>query len=193
MKRAGSAGHLPGTIVQEIRSKEAFTITEITFREITDPEQKSTLCNDILRALPHWFGVEASLVGYVQAVRELPVCAAFEGAHPVGFVGLKLHSPDTVEISVMGVLTHLHRRGVGRRLVEWCVDRCRAGGRTFLTVKTLDDSRPDEGYERTRHFYCGMGFKKLETFPLHWDEYNPCLFMARYIPPAGGAEGGGAS
>ena len=53
----------------------------------------------------------------------------------------------------------------------------------YLTVKTLDESRECSSYEKTRLFYLKAGFKPLEVFPMLWDEYNPCLFMAKYINP----------
>lgn len=81
----------------------------------------------------------------------------------------------------MGVLRAYHRQGVGRRLIASCEDFCRAHKMEFLTVKTLDASRPDEGYGKTRLFYQSAGFKPLEVFPLLWDESNPCLFMAKHI------------
>ena len=41
-------------------------------REITDPEEKSRICDRILHALPLWFGIEQSIVEYVEEVRSLP-------------------------------------------------------------------------------------------------------------------------
>ncbi len=155
-------------------------------REILNTEQKATICNDILRALPDWFGIEASLVEYVNGVGALPFYAAFDNDAPVGFAALKEHGAHTAEICVMGVLTRYHRHGLGRRLVDCCEQFCRETGRTFLTVKTLAETHPDEGYQKTRLFYLGMGFKPLEVFPLLWDEKNPCLFLAKYVRGIGG-------
>ena len=149
--------------------------------EIVNANEKSKLCNGILRALPGWFGVEQSIVEYVQAVADMPFYAAEENGEFVGFVAIKVHNADTCEVCVMGVLPQHHRHGVGRELIEACEAYGRSHGMTFLTVKTLDASRPDEGYARTRRFYTAMGFKPLEVFPLLWDEANPCLFMAKCI------------
>jgi len=54
-------------------------------------------------------------------------------------------------------------------------------GKEFLTVKTLADTHPDEGYAGTRRFYLAMGFKPLEVFPTLWDEANPCLLMVKRL------------
>lgn len=150
-------------------------------REITGEREKSTLCEAILRALPGWFGMEESLLEYVEKVKRLTFWAAFDGERAVGFLALEEHNPYTGEVCVMGVLPEYHRRGAGRRLVEQCEAFAREKGMEFLTVKTLDASREDAGYARTREFYYAMGFRPLEVFPLLWDEANPCLFLAKYL------------
>jgi len=150
-------------------------------REIIDAQVKSDICNDILRALPSWFGNEAAIVSYTHEVREMPFSAAFVGDKAVGFVAIKEHNEFTAEVCVMGIRTEHHRHGIGRELIHRCESYCAATKREFLTVKTLDESRVDEDYEKTRQFYLGMGFKPLEVFPLYWDEDNPCLFLAKYL------------
>jgi GNAT superfamily N-acetyltransferase len=153
-------------------------------REIMNPDEKSRICNDILRALPDWFGIEESIIDYVRQVRALPLLAVFDGVKPVGFVAVKPHNAHTVEVFVMGVLGEYHRQGIGRTLIDCCERYCRENNLSFLTVKTLDESRADDSYSKTRLFYFSVGFKPLEVFPLLWDESNPCLFMAKHI--AGG-------
>jgi GNAT superfamily N-acetyltransferase len=139
------------------------------------------VCETILRALPDWFGNEASIADYTRGVADMDLFAAYDGGKVIGFTGLKTHNPYTAEIAVMGVLTQYHRHGIGARMVEACVALCRARAMEFLTVKTLDASHPDEGYGKTRRFYEAMGFRPLEVFPLLWDAENPCLFMAQYL------------
>jgi len=150
-------------------------------RIVESPQQRRNICLAILRALPDWFGSEVALLDYAHQCETLPVFAALEGKQPLGFVALKQHSKFTREICVMGALPEAHRRGVGRALLSACEETCRAEGTRFLTVKTLADTHPDEGYAKTRAFYQAMGFVPLEVFPLHWDEENPCLFMAKYL------------
>jgi len=154
---------------------------DFVFREVTAAQVKSEICNDVLRALPSWFGLEFAIVNYTQEVREMPFYAAFDGEKPVGFVAIKDHNEFTAEIWVMGIYTEYHRHGIGRELIRWCEDYCTTTGREFLTVKTLDESRASKSYEKTRLFYLGVGFRPLEVFPLHWDKDNPCLFMAKYL------------
>jgi len=150
-------------------------------REITGRLEKPALCEEILRTLPGWFGIEASLLEYVEKVKGLTLWAAFDGEKAVGFLAFEEHNPYTGEVCVMGVRPEYHRQGAGRLLVERCEEFAREKGMEFLTVKTLAGSREDAGYARTREFYYAMGFRPLEVFPLLWDEANPCLFLAKYL------------
>jgi len=153
----------------------------IEINEIFEPDTKSSICNAILRALPSWFEIDASIVDYVEKVRLMPFFAALDDDKEVGFVALKIHNAFTAEICVMGVLEEYHRQGVGKKLVIRCEKYCVDNRIEYLTVKTLDESRESDSYRKTRLFYQSMGFKPLEVFPLLWDEDNPCLFMAKYI------------
>jgi len=38
----------------------------IQIREVNNANEKSDICNIVLRALPNWFGVEASIVDYIE-------------------------------------------------------------------------------------------------------------------------------
>ena len=148
-------------------------------KEVYNPDEKSTICNDTLRALPNWFGVESSIVGYTKQVKTQPFFAAFENGKAVGFVAIKVHNPSTSEVCVMGILKDYHRQGIGKKLIECCVEYCKENKMEFLTVKTLDESKKDANYEKTRLFYLAAGFRPIEVFPLFWDENNPCLLMAK--------------
>lgn len=156
-------------------------IRSFEIRELTDPEEKSRICDSILRALPDWFGIEESIVDYVNKVRAMPFFTAYSEDKAAGFAAIDRHNRYTGEICVMGVLKPFHRAGIGKALVRKCEDYLKRDGAEFMTVKTLAESHPDEGYARTRAFYNAMGFRPLEVFPLHWDAENPCLFMAKKI------------
>ncbi|MDR0272160.1 MAG: GNAT family N-acetyltransferase [Clostridiales bacterium] len=149
--------------------------------EIFSPEEKSKICNEILRSLPEWFGIEASIVDYVQQVQSMPFYAAFDCGMAVGFVAIKIHSKFSSEICVIGILKTHHSQGIGKKLIECCELFCKENKIEFLTVKTLDESRECEEYNKTRLFYLSAGFKPLEVFPTLWDEDNPCLLMAKCL------------
>lgn len=148
---------------------------------IFDKEQKGAICEGILRMLPNWFGIEEAIVDYAKITKEMPFYAVYQDNNPIGFVAIKVHNQYTAEVCVMGILQKYHRKGIGKMLINKCEEFCRESGKEFLTVKTLDESRIDESYEKTRLFYIAMGFKPIEVFRTFWDESNPCLFMAKYI------------
>jgi len=155
--------------------------TTVQIQEVFEADEKSRICNAILRALPDWFGIETAIIGYINDTRAMSFYAAYANGAAIGFAAVKNHNPYTSEVYVMGILPEHHNKGIGRALIDFCEAYCADKGSEFLTVKTLDEAREDEGYEKTRLFYLAMGFRPLEVFPLLWDESNPCLFMAKYL------------
>jgi ribosomal protein S18 acetylase RimI-like enzyme len=138
-------------------------------------------CEAIGRALPAWFGIEEGLEDLRHCAETQAGVVALAGDAVVGFVTLTRHFPETWEITWMAVHPNRHRRGIGRRLVEAAVERCREEGATTLLVKTLADTHPSPEYARTRAFYQALGFSRLEVFPDLWGPHNPCLLLARTI------------
>ena len=53
--------------------------------EITDGNLKKKYTEQILRMLPEWFGVEESLVEYIETVDKYPFFGAFKKGECVGF------------------------------------------------------------------------------------------------------------
>lgn len=131
-------------------------------QQVDESEQKSQICDMILRALPNWFGIESSIVDYVKEVQSFPFWTAFDGEKPIGFAALKKHNPYTSEVYVMGVLKEYHRHGVGRELIQSCEAYCAENQIMYLTVKTLDESRENHSYEKTRKLSFD-GFSSLRS------------------------------
>lgn len=154
---------------------------------ITGPHvQQSSIVNDILRALPDWFGIEESIVNYVQEVQDLPVFLAYRGSQSdtsnvAGFISIKSHFDQAAEVHLIAVRVEHHRAGVGRLLLAAAEEWLRARGVEYLQVKTLSPSRESEHYARTRKFYEAMGFRPLEEFTTLWGERNPCLMMVKAL------------
>ena len=148
----------------------------------------------LLRALPQWFGIEASNAAYVETARRLPAYLAWlpTPAGPDGDPGaagvllLERHFPGAAEVHLLAVDPAYHRRGAGRSLLATAEAGLVAEGVEYLQVKTLGPSHPDEGYERTRKFYAAMGFAPLEEIHGLWDPGNPCLIMIRHLAPGDG-------
>lgn len=143
--------------------------------------EKSELCEPVLRSLPEWFGLEDANQHYLEAIDQLPTFLALDHTRVVGFLTLKQHYPKSAEVYVTGVQPLYHRRGLGRALLFAAEKYLREQGVEFLQVKTLSESRPDEGYAKTRKFYLAMGFHKLEEFKTFWDEANPALLFIKKL------------
>ena len=138
-------------------------------------------CENILRALPDWFGIEEANQHYIKSSRELPTLLAYVDDHVAGFLTLKHHSPYTAEIYVMGVYPQFHRQGVGRAMIDHAETTLKDNHVEFLQVKTLSSQHPDPYYARTRQFYEALGFRPVEEFPTLWGESNPCLMLIKSL------------
>lgn len=139
------------------------------------------ICEAILATLPTWFGIPEANADYVVAAEANPTFVAYEDGKPVGLTTLTRFGGFAAEVHLMAVLPELHRRGVGRSMLDQAESWLRAQGVEYLQVKTLSDSADDEGYAKTRAFYRGMGFRDLEEFPLLWDPSNPALQLIKRL------------
>jgi GNAT superfamily N-acetyltransferase len=136
----------------------------------------------ILRALPEWFGIESSIIDYIEFTQTHPLFFIGDERHEVlGFIGLGLHGEYAAEVHIMAVDPDARRRGLGRKLIEEVERWCRARGIEYLQVKTLDKSRESAAYAQTRRFYEAMGFRLLEVFPTLWDPHNPCALYVKAL------------
>jgi ribosomal protein S18 acetylase RimI-like enzyme len=154
-----------------------------------EPAQ-AAVCAPILRALPAWFGLEEATAQYIRDIEEMPTLLAVAPAGQdvpgaqdkvVGFLTLNYHTAYAAEIHVMGVLPAMHRRGVGRALVDRAEEVLCGEGIEYLQVKTLSPRRESEDYARTREFYSALGFRPLQEFPELWGAGNPCLQMIKWL------------
>ena len=146
------------------------------------------VCEDILRSLPDWFGIEESIQEYAAAIRKMPTVAATRNGQVIGFLALHRHNEVTAEIHVMAVREEYHRAGAGSALVAAAERWSREQGCRLLEVKTLGPSHPSEHYQRTRAFYAARGFLPLEELEGLWPG-NPCLIMVKVLGAATPEEG----
>ena len=143
--------------------------------------KKSQICEEILRSLPKWFGIEEAIRDYVDEVRKLWFVTATLYGKVVGFCAVSVNYGINADLYVLGVFEEFHNRGIGSRMVEFIVSHCRRNGIPYMTVKTLSERHPDENYGRTRRFYERCGFRAFEEFPALWGEANPCLYMLKEV------------
>jgi GNAT superfamily N-acetyltransferase len=156
---------------------------------VTSNERDPDTVDRLLRSLPDWFGIEAANAHYVEKAHDLPTYLARPAPgslvpdrkrEPVGVLLVARHSPWSAEIYLLAVEPTLHRKGVGRALVEALEADLLAEGVELLQVKTLGPSMADASYEQTRRFYTCMGFRPLEEIHNLWPG-NPCLIMVKAL------------
>ncbi|NTU99344.1 GNAT family N-acetyltransferase [Candidatus Falkowbacteria bacterium] len=149
-------------------------------RMIDDAEEKSAICEAILRDLREWFEVEEPLLDYIKNVKSKMFAAAFINSMAVGFICLDEINPSVSEIYVTGVKREHHRQGIGRELLNYVETLLVDKDKKYLLVKTLSDRRPDEFYDRTKKFYLNSDFTPLCELDI-WGPENPCLLMIKSL------------
>ena len=139
------------------------------------------VCENILRALPDWFGIESSLIQYVKDADIMPTMLAQDENDFIGFITIKKHFRESADIHCMGILPKYHRKGIGKFLIKELEKYLKDEGVKLLQVKTLSTDRDCSAYAKTRAFYKAVGFFPLEVFPNWWDDANPCLLLVKQI------------
>jgi GNAT superfamily N-acetyltransferase len=138
-------------------------------------------CEEILRSLPLWFGIEESLLMYAKDSGRLPTFAVCEAGRIVGFLSLMQHFPTAWEIHCVAIHAQSRNQGYGKALLShaerWLVEQ----GVSLLQVKTIAATSASASYAQTREFYSRLGFLPLEVFPHLWSPSNPCLQLVKFL------------
>ncbi len=181
-KKIGDETLIASTVYAISQTKISIKKFEATeFLMIDAEKEKSKICEEILRSLPKWFGIESAIVNYVKESKKFPMYAIQVKGAIIGFVSTKVHFKKSVEIYVMGLKEKCHGKNYGSWLLAFVEDDLSKQKFEFLTVKTLSENRVDKFYEKTRNFYLKNGFSPLEEFPALWGEANPCLQMIKTL------------
>ena len=139
-------------------------------------------CASILAELPEWFGLPDSNAAYAALAEREQAWVAQESGNTLGLMVLVDPGFSAIDIHLLAVRPHAHRRGVGKALVRHACAVAQDLGKRYVTVKTRGPSREYEPYRRTRAFYEAAGFKALEEFAAIWGPENPCLIMIMPVP-----------
>ncbi len=150
---------------------------------VTDEQEKSRVCREVLEGLPEWFGIPEATEDYIKNAQHQMMVVAYQTKtlDAMGFATTLLHNANAAEIAVMGVLENHHRKGIGRELVAHLEGHLKKEGIRFVTVKTLAAAHPSPEYQRTRLFYEGYGFTELEVLSDLWGADNPCAYMVKLV------------
>ncbi|MGI8975668.1 MAG: GNAT family N-acetyltransferase [Thermomicrobiales bacterium] len=85
--------------------------TDVSIIPLT--QTHASVCDEIGRALPAWFGIEEGLLDLRHAAETQFGFVATVADEVIGFVTLERHFPESSEITWMAVHPDHHRRGVG--------------------------------------------------------------------------------
>lgn len=144
---------------------------ELSIRLATAADVDAMLA--VARSLPQWFNEG----GLAEMARDFPmhhgaVALDAEG-EVVGFVTWApspfTPEPGLVELTWLGVAPGLRGRGLGRRLLAFLCEACRAAGVHTVQVSTVADSVAYEPYAQTRAFYRACGFADFRVDPGYYD------------------------
>lgn len=152
-----------------------------SFVEYTDEDKKSALCKKVLDDLPLWFGIPEANREYCEKVRQYRFIGLVDNNREIGFFSIKQNNEFVFELYVLGILPQYHRKGYGKAAIEYICKDLRSRKAKYLEVKTLDESRESEEYQRTRLFYINQGFTPLDVLTEVWGERNPCLLMIKQL------------
>jgi len=115
------------------------------------------------KLLPQWF----TEFGVQQIARDLQTqngLVALEDENIAGFVTYSITVDETIaELTWIAVHPNLHRKGIGRSLVEALEEVVVGLGVSALEVSTVADSVEYEPYARTRTFYHALGFSDVRV------------------------------
>jgi hypothetical protein len=86
----------------------------------------------LLRELPEWFGIDEAIEEYVTRSAQLPTYTAVLDGEPVGVLVLEHHPDRVAEFYVLATARRLHRRGIGRALIEAAERALARAGTTYV-------------------------------------------------------------
>jgi len=138
-------------------------------------------CEEILRSLPQWFGIEASIQMYVRDSKTLPGFGVKSGSKLAGFISLMQHFPKAWEVHCIAVLANERNRGLGTVLLDQAESWLAEQGAKYLQIKTIADTSSDPHYAETREFYLKRGYEAMEVFPTLWGPTNPALQLVKVL------------
>jgi len=125
-------------------------------------EDRATIV-EMAKSLRQWF-TELGIQQIARDLQTLKGLVALEDENTAGFVTYSINVDETVaELTWIAVHPNLHRKGIGRSLVEALEEVLVRLGVSALEVSTVADSVEYEPYARTRSFYHALGFTDVRV------------------------------
>lgn len=138
----------------------------------SDPSEAGQICRSITETLPEWFGISEANEMYADKVKDCVTFSAYEDNEPVGMIAVQTPFPKNGNIFWMGVKKAFHRRGIGKKLLQFVEQYCLSQGCYSLTVETLSLQERDPHYLATYQFYKQAGFQPLFELSPYSSQYR---------------------
>jgi ribosomal protein S18 acetylase RimI-like enzyme len=140
-------------------------------------------CDEIVAALPAWFGNAEGIRQCAEAVRTQDgfVSLVDDRQTVAGFITWQMRFPQTAEITWLAIDAAHHRHGHGTALVDAVFDEVVGFDVRLLVVHTLSAASPDPFYARTRRFWESESVRFIPAAerPELWGPENPALMLVR--------------
>ncbi len=125
-------------------------------------EDRATIV-EMAKSLRQWF-TELGIQQIARDLQTLKGLVALEDENTAGFVTYSITVDETIaELTWIAAHPNLHRKGIGRSLVEALEEVLVRLGVSALEVSTVADSVEYEPYARTRSFYHALGFTDVRV------------------------------
>jgi GNAT superfamily N-acetyltransferase len=141
--------------IREVRpneEKEAGRVTALAYSEFAPPGDED------------WAEYLGEIADVASRVDRTIVLGAFDGDRVLGTATIEMDDtlgdddielpPDTASLRMLGVDPAARGRGVGRALVEACLDRARGAGKRVMVLRTT------EKMQVAHTLYASMGFAR---------------------------------
>ena len=149
--------------------------------EIDNNELKQKICEEVLKDLPEWFGIDEATAYYIKEVAKYPFIAVYIDNKAIGFYSLREENKDTLDMYVLGIKKKYHNQGIGTKLQDYVQEYAKKRNYKYLMVLTLSSSHKDLNYKLTRDFYHKYGFVDIFESDKIWDKSNPTQIMIKKI------------
>lgn len=141
----------------------------------------STEFERVLRTLPDWFGIEASLREYAADTQRWPTFVARIEGRIAAFLTVHAPLPADWELHCIAVEARYRHQRIGSRLHAFAERWLCAQGARQLQVKTLAASHPSPAYAETREFYEQLGYLPHEVFAEQWAPHLPVQQLVKAL------------
>ena len=146
---------------------------ELGFASLRDAQELAVLSRDLIEAGLGW-GYRAHRIAELIREAETVTLVARGARHPVGFAVMRF-GDDRAHLVLLAVQRAHHRRGIGRRMIEWLLESARVAGTASIHVELRAGNAP------ALAFYRALGFVETFRVPGYYRGRETAIRMMRMM------------